>query len=171
MRKLSFSENISFKVTQSNGFLSRVYKGFLLPFHNNKNFIQFFQELIVSIVRMYPNFKSTENVVKPYKTNGVLFTLMGILKSRNSIFGVSMILLCSIATASSATFVYKNFSVNLEAALSAVFQVIGLCSSMYVLTNALIFRHRIARIFAITQQIYDAGISIIYIYIWRHLKF
>lgn len=103
---------------------------------------------------------STENVVKPYKTNGVLFSLLGILQSNNFMFGILMILLCLLATASSATFVYKNVSVDLEAALSAVFQVIGLCSSIYVLTNALIFRNRIVNIFSTTQQIYDAGKSI-----------
>lgn len=71
-----------------------------------------------------------------------------------------MILICSLATASRATFVYKNFSVDLEAAVWAVFQVSGLCSSIYVLTHALIIQHRIARIFSTTQQIYGAGNSI-----------
>lgn len=81
-----------------------------------------------------------------------------------------MILLCSLATAASASFVYEFFSVDLEATLSPGFEIVGLCSSIFVLTNVLLFQHRIARIFSTTQQIYDAGNSI-FSYLYHLLTF
>lgn len=86
--------------------------------------------------------------MRAFETNRLVFTWMGIFKPETNLqffrklsisFALLIIILASLATVSSATFVYKNLSIDLEQALSAVFQVSGLFSSIHIMTSALIY--------------------------------
>lgn len=103
--------------------------------------------------------------IKAFETNRFVFTFMGISKPQTTVrfvgklsiaFGIIIIVLMALATMFSVTFVYKNLSVDMEKALSAVFQVSGLCSSIHIMICALAHRRQIAQIISATQRIYDA---------------
>lgn len=55
----------------------------------------------------------------------------------------------------SSIFLYKNFVVDLEEALYAVFQVAALVDAIYFLTSGYILRRKITKIFAMFQTLYD----------------
>lgn len=102
--------------------------------------------------------------MEAFETNRRIFIAMGICKRKysnrffasvNLYFSAFMIFLASLGTVSSATFVYTNMKVDLEKALSAVFQVSGLMSSIYILTSGIFQRRRFAKIIRRTQHIYD----------------